>query len=194
MISNKIKKLIIGFAALVSLNAEAKVEQFLESFSGVLAQDVMIDADYFSGQSTFYSTIASLTTNHEVLSFFPDFYFAFGSFTRTDSTGSFTGMFDLSTQVPDYSSTNLQLSGTFYMQNLDSLENTGAYANAFFTGMATGYVNNQVLNLTIDWTIVTPDSVSSVPVPPTAWLFASGLLMLGWVNSMCKQRSESAMY
>lgn len=199
MRSENIKKMLVGLAICISFNSEASLLQFMESFSGSLAQDVVMDAGYFSGQSMFTNTAASLTTNHEVFNYLPDFYVATGSFTRTDSAGTLKGMFELISQLPDYEDPNVQdpnvlLSGTFYSQSMGGLENTGAYANSYFIGIASGYLNGQRLNLSIDWTIVTPDSISSVPVPPTAWLFASGLLMLGWVNSKRKQRSEYAMY
>lgn len=183
MRSSHIKKILVGLAACISLNAEAAVLQFMESFSGMLAESVVMDTGYFSGQSTFMNTTASLTTHHEVFNFLPDFYIAIGSFSRTDSAGTLEGMFELVSQLPDYQDPNMPdpnvlLTGTFYSQSLGGLENTGAYANSFFMGVASGYLSGQILNLSIDWTIVTPDGLSAVPAPPPAWLYGFGVLVL----------------
>lgn len=183
MSGQEIKKILVGLAACFSLNAEAAVLQFMESFAGALAQDVIMDTGYFSGQSTFVNTAASMSTRHEVFNYLPDFYVATGSFSRTDSTGTLKGMFELISQLPDDQGPNMQepnvlLTGTFYSQSLGGLENTGAYAHSFFMGVATGYLSGDILNLSIDWTIVTPDALSVVPAPTSVWLYASGLLVL----------------
>ena len=121
MFFRSIKYALISIVLFASANANAKIEQFTDYFSGTFAQDSIIDYAYSTGQSTFSNGNASLNTNHEIISLFPDFYFAGGSFTRADSTGAFSGRFDFGTTLPDYDSpfppNVFQILGVFYTDN-----------------------------------------------------------------------------
>lgn len=192
MFFKSLKFAVLGLAIFASTHAEAKVVEFQEAFSGAFAQDIFIDIGYFSGQSTFFNTNATLVTNHEVLDFYPDSFIAAGTFTRTDTKGTFSGRFDFGTVLPDYDGqfplNVLPILGTFYTTsplndpNSGTATNTGAYQYGFAVGDMKGYVNFDsninYANFTIDWSVYTPDPISTVPEPSTVWLFGSGFLCL----------------
>lgn len=191
MFFKSIKFALIGLAIFASTHAEAKVVEFQEAFSGTFSQASMIDFGYYAGQSTFFNTNATLDTNHEVFNFYPDFFIAAGTFTREDNTGTFSGRFYFETPFPDYYDqfppNVLPILGTFYTPspfdpNSNFAANTGAYQYAFATGIMKGDINydpnGNYVNFTIDWSVYTPDPISTVPEPNTVWLFGSGLLCL----------------
>ena len=192
MFFKSIKFALIGLAISASTQAEAKFVQFQEAFSGTFSQASMIDFGYYAGQSTFFNTNATLDTNHEVFNFYPDFFFAAGTFKWTDNTGTFSGSFDFGLTAPDYYDqfppNVLPIYGTFNSPvpsnypNSNIAANTGAYQYAFATGIMKGDINydpnGNYVNFTIDWSVYTPDPISTVPEPNTVWLFGSGLLCL----------------
>ncbi|NOU26198.1 MAG: PEP-CTERM sorting domain-containing protein [Methylotenera sp.] len=192
MFFKSIKYALIGVVLFASANANAKIEQFTDYFSGTFSQDSMIDYFDFTGQSTFSNGNASLNTNHEIISLFPDFYYAGGSFTRADSTGAFSGRFDFQTTLPDYENqfapNVFPIYGIFSTDNLFNFNtpntNLGAYKYAYATGEMKGFIdsNSNYTNFTIDWTVVTPVQLSPVPEPNSAWLFGLGLLCLAGLS------------
>jgi hypothetical protein len=92
MLLKKIKTLIVGLAVLISMNAEAKVEQFQDSFAGNLGKQVENAFGWYIGQSQFTNGNVNLEISYDLLDFNPDFYLVSGTFTRSDSSRAFSGV------------------------------------------------------------------------------------------------------
>jgi hypothetical protein len=173
----------ISLALLASSNAHAKFVQFTESYAGYFTEELDPDIGLPKVQYNFFNSEANLTTNHYVFNFDPGSYSGFGTFTRTDSSGAFSGLFDFHSEIPDYynpgPSDRIQIGGTFNSDQF-SEGNTGAYRFGAATGVMKGFIdsNPNYTSFQIDWYVFTPDTISPVPEPSTILLFSSGLLLL----------------
>jgi hypothetical protein len=89
----KTKRLLVGLAALISLNAQAKIEQFQESYAGYLPMDFTLDGVTFLGETTFSNGSSTLTLYYEALSQLQDeLYVVFGSYSRNQVQSSQLGV------------------------------------------------------------------------------------------------------
>lgn len=187
MVLKKIKILIVGLAVLISMNAEAKVEQFQDSFTGYLGKQIENASGWYTGESIFTSGNVNLQTSYDLYDFNPDFYIVSGTFVRSDSTSAFSGIFDFSVIYPDPGSIQdpwlvaYPISGFLQYDNSIYSPITGELliADRGF-GEIKGFIGQQdYVSFTIDWTIHTGAAVSSVPEPQTAWMLCIGLVALG---------------
>ena len=194
MIIHKTKWLLAAFAALISLNAEAKIEQFQESYAGYLPMDYTLDGMIYMGETTFSNGSSTLTLYYQALNLLQDqLYVVFGSYSRNQVQSSQLGQFDFWLSVPDQDPINpvappdpafsdLPIEGSFHYE--DILMMPDGQLEVFYSeyGALKGFVSPQnYLSFTIDWTVYTRDRRSLVPAPPSLWLFGSGLLLLGLV-------------
>lgn len=189
MVSKKIKTLMIGLAVLISMHAEAKIEEFQDSFTGYLDRSLMNDPGWFTGQSTFINNNVSLTTTYDLLDDNFSFFFVAGTFERDDGTRKFSGYFDINLYSADpfispdpwqFPEVPYEIIGNFqYDHSLYSPITGERLTNDYGFGLMKGFITNlQYVTFTIDWITVNGDVVSSVPTPPTVWMFSSGLLLL----------------
>jgi hypothetical protein len=190
MLLKKIKTLIVGLAVLISMNAEAKVEQFQDSFTGYLDRSTRNDAIWYSGQSTFISNNVSLTTTYDLFDDDFSFFIVAGTFERDDGNRKFSGYFDINLYSADpsiwpdpwqFPGIPYEIIGNFqYDHSIYSPITGERVINDYGFGLLKGFMTNQqYLTFTIDWVTVNGAVVSSVPTPPTVWMFSSGLLLLG---------------
>jgi len=187
MMFNKTKLLMAGFAALLSFNAEAKIEQFQESYAGYLPMEYTLDGMYYVGDATFSNSNSTLTLYYEAVNLLQDqLYVVFGSYSRNQVHTSQLGQFDfgLSAQdpmsLPDPSLSVLPIEGSFHYEDIVMMPD--GQLEVFYSeyGVFKGFLSPQdYLSFTIDWTIYTRDRRTLVPAPPSLWLFSSGLLLIG---------------
>lgn len=190
----KTRRLLVGLAALISLNAQAKIEQFQESYAGYLPMDFTLDGVIFLGETTFSNRSSTLTIYYQALSQLQDeLYVVFGSYSRNQVQSSQLGQFDFWLSVPDPDPinpvappgpafSNLPIAGSFHYEDIVMMPD--GQLEVFYSeyGALKGFVSPQnYLTLTIDWTVYTRDRRSLVPAPPSLWLMSSGLLLLGLV-------------
>jgi|APLak6261692095_1056202.scaffolds.fasta_scaffold00034_5 hypothetical protein len=124
----KTKRLLVGLAALISLNAQAKIEQFQESYAGYLPMDFTLDGVTFLGETTFSNGSSTLTLYYEALSQLQDeLYVVFGSYSRNQVQSSQLGQFDFWLSVPDPINpvappdpafSNLPIAGSFHYEDI----------------------------------------------------------------------------
>lgn len=185
----KIKTLIFCLAVLVSMHAEARVEQFQDSFSGYLDRSTRNDAIWYNGQSSFTNNNVSLTTTYDLLDDDFSFFFVAGTFERDDGTRKFSGNFDISLYSADpfispdpwqYPGIPYEIIGNFqYDHSIISPVTGERLKNDYGFGLMKGFITNQqYVTFTIDWLTVNGDVVSSVPEPQTAWMLCFGLAAL----------------
>lgn len=193
MCIKQIKRRMAGLSALIftlmSLSAEAKIEQFQESYTGYLPMEYSLDGVYYVGEQTFSNCSATLTLYYEALSLLQDqLYVVFGSYSRNQGLSLPLGQFDFSLSAPDPITapdpafSALPIAGSFYFQ--DILMMPDGQLEVFYSefGLLKGFLSPQnALSFTIDWTIYTRDRRTLVPAPPTTWLFGTGLVCLAWV-------------
>ena len=190
MVLTKIKILIAGLTVLISMNAEAKVEQFQDSFTGYLDRSIENDAIWFSGESTFTNNNVSLITTHDIFDDNFSFFIVAGTFERDDGLRKFSGIFDINLYSADpfvnpdpwqFPGIPYEISGNFqYDHSIYSPITGERLKNDYGFGLLKGFITyQQYVTFTIDWTTVNGDVVSSVPTPSTIWMFSSGLLLLG---------------
>jgi hypothetical protein len=198
MVIKSIKTLVVGLVVLMSLNAEAKIEQFQESYSGYLPMIDSWDGVYFIGESTFNGNGYALTIQYEALKLLSEqLYVVFGSYTRGNAVIPQMGQFDFSLAIQDPTSLSdplfdpLQIAGTFSYTDILMMPDGQLEIFKSELGVLNGFLGPQDhLTFTIDWTIYTRDRASFVPAPPSLWLFSSGLFMLGLLRWR-RQRIES---
>jgi len=180
MMMNKTKLLLAAFAALMSFNVDAKIEQFQESYAGYLPMEYTLDGVYYIGDATFSNGSSTLTLYYEALNLLQDqLYVVFGSYSRNQVQTSQLGQFDFSLSAPDSALSALPIEGSFHYE--DILMMPDGELEVFYSeyGTLKGFVSPQnYLTFTIDWTVYTRDRRSFVPAPPSLWLFGSGLLLL----------------
>ncbi|WP_029148243.1 hypothetical protein [Methylophilus sp. 5] len=190
MIFKKTKGLLVGLAALISFNVEAKIEQFQESYAGYLPMEFTLDGVTFLGETTFSNGSSTLTLYYEALSQLQDqLYVVFGSYSRNQVQTSQLGQFDFWLSVPDPINpvalpdpafSDLPIEGSFHYE--DILMMPDGQLEVFYSeyGALKGFVSpHNYLTFTIDWTIYTRDRRTLVPAPSSLWLFSSGLLFIG---------------
>lgn len=189
MFFKKIRPLLFSLAVLVSLSAQAKVEEFQDSFTGYLDRSTRNDAIWYNGQSTFINNNVSLTTTYDLFDDDFSFFIVAGTFERDDGVRKFSGIFDINlyssdpSVIPDpwqFPGMPVEIIGNFqYDHSLYSPITGERVINDYGFGLMKGFmVNQQYLTFTIDWVTVNGAVVSSVPAPPTTWLFGCGLLLL----------------
>lgn len=186
--SNIFKSILVGLALFVSTNAQAKLQEFEEVFTGTLPPIVSSEFGFYDEVATLLSGDATLTLYYQVVSDDPFSSIGSGTFTRTDALGAFSGSFLFYLSLPDYLSSNNQevsLSGFFDRDRDSSLPNTGAYKYAWAFGEAGAYASGgqnstgqRDITLKINWQIRTPDIFTPVPEPQMSWLFLLGLVVL----------------
>ena len=191
MMLAKTKRLFVGLAALISLNAEAKIEQFQESYAGYLPMDYTLDGMIYMGETTFSNGSSTLTLYYQALNLLQDqLYVVFGSYSRNQVQTSQLGQFDFWLSVPDPdlnpppdpAFSALPIEGSFHYEDIVMMPD--GELEVFYSeyGALKGFVSPQnYLSFTIDWTVYTRDRRSLVPAPPSLWLMSSGLLLLGLV-------------
>jgi hypothetical protein len=188
MLFHKTKILISGLVMLSSATAQAAAVQFQESFSGYITVTNELDTFYYEGQSTFDNGFAVLSTSYEVIRSFPDIYTVFGSFTRTDHERSISGVFDFSLTTPDLvfvpdPSMQPILGNLTYDNTIFSPITGDPLVPDVGFGLLRGFVTEQnYVFFGIDWYMLRPDSVSSVPAPATTNLFGVGLMTLALLS------------
>lgn len=195
MLSNKIIKILFTLLAIISFNAEAKVDQFQDSFEGSFFRDIQIDQGFYSGSSLFLNNDVTLSTSYEILDLAPDFYYVFGSFARDDASRSFFGSFEFIVQFqdpsinPDFWSPYIShpIIGSFSFNNDIYLPDGEVYEQNRGWGELKGYTNYQGnTSFTIDWIAFSGAPVSNVPESAPFDLICFGLLMLSLIS--LKQR------
>lgn len=200
MILNKISHLLLCLAILVSTTVQAKVHVFEEVFTGTIVKTGAIDPDNFDpdnfiGQNTLSNGDVTLTLFYPIFDFPPSHYPGAGTFTRTDSIGALSGNFSLYYSLPDITSLSAAfvIGGLFDQDNRSlTLPNTGAYQYSSAFGEANGTVTEQgEVTLKINWTIHTPDILIPVPEPEVAFMFSSGILMIGFMHFRSRFRRNS---
>jgi hypothetical protein len=198
MVLKSVKTLVVGLAVLMSLSAEAKIEQFQESFSGYLPMIDSWDGVYYIGESTFSGNGYALTIQYEAFKLLQDqLYVVFGSYTRGNVVIPQMGQFDFSLAIQDPTIPAdplfdpLPIAGTFSYTDILMMPDGQLEVFKSELGVLTGFLGPQDhLTFTIDWTIYTRDRASFVPAPPSLWLFSSGLFMLGLFH-LRRQHIES---
>lgn len=185
-----IKQGLLLCTLLGSLQAQAKVETYQQSYAGYLAMNNMMAADYYVDATSFSNAGNALSLNYEALKLVSDpesaLYLVFGSYTRSGGHPTVSGTFDFGLNLHDPTvpvdpyADPLPIIGTFNLQDLKDLPD-GSYEVLYGeTGTLKGYISkDDYVSFTIDWVIYTPDSVAAVPAPPASWLFACGLLLIG---------------
>ena len=130
MMIHKTKWLLAAFAALISLNAEAKIEQFQESYAGYLPMDYTLDGMIYMGETTFSNGSSTLTLYYQALNLLQDqLYVVFGSYSRNQVQSSQLGQFDFWLSVPDQDPINpvappdpafsdLPIEGSFHYEDI----------------------------------------------------------------------------
>ncbi len=190
MLLKNIKIFIVSLAVSMSMSAEAKIEQFQQSYAGYLSMDNTVDGVYYVGESTFNSNNSSLTIQYEAFKLLQDpLYIVFGSYTRGNVVTPQMGQFDFGLSIqdpinpPDPLFEPLPISGTFsYVESLMMPDGQIEIFNSEL-GVLKGFLGPQdYLSFTIDWTIYSRDRRSLVPAPPSIWLFTSGLLLLSLLH------------
>ncbi len=199
--SNIFKSILVGLALFVSTNAQAKLQEFEEVFTGTLPPIVSSEFGFYDEVATLLSGDATLTLYYQVVSDDPFSSIGSGTFTRTDALGAFSGSFLFYLSLPDYLSSNNQevsLSGFFDQDSGSMLPNTGAYqyASAFgdsgVNSNGGGTITSQrEITLKINWQIRTPEPFPPVPEPEMAWLFSLGLVVLSFKRIQKKMQSVS---
>jgi hypothetical protein len=185
-----IKQGLLLCTLLGSLQTEAKIETYQQSYSGNLSMNNMVDADYYVDATSFSDAENTLSLSYEALKMWSDpenpLYVVFGTYTRSGGHPTMLGNFDFSLNLYDptgfvdlYSDT-LPIIGTFNLQDIRDLPDGASELLYGETGILTGYLSkNDYVSFKIDWIVYTADSVSAVPAPPALWMFVIGLSLIG---------------
>jgi hypothetical protein len=187
MVLTKIKILIAGLAVLISVNAEAKVEQFQEQYEGILNMQNTWDGFYYVDQSTFTNHNSSLSLNYEAIKLLEDqLYIVAGNYSRGGVMTSQPGFFDIGLSFDDplnppvILTEPIPIAGTF--QYTDLIMMPDGQIETFYSeyGALKGFLYAQDrVSFTIDWTVYSRDRQMLVPEPSSNLLFVVGLMLIG---------------
>jgi hypothetical protein len=179
-----------------SLSAEAKFEEFQEHYSGYLSRDIIFDAGWFQGQTTFGDNQVNLATQYDLIDDRYSFFIVFGTFSRADQSTTLNGTFDISLLVDDLNIPDpwlhpdipVPVFANFYAEESFIDPYSGEIIQqTILSGTGKGLMSQrEYLSFTINWSLFTLEPMSPVPSPPSSWMFVIGLLLIGSIR-ICKR-------